>query len=301
MSTKKLRNYFLGATILAIALAIFYLKFIEPELLPIKQSARATAFLMKDTAEADMITEDWLFNFDSTGSLQEASSPELSSSRFWWLNSGGSLVIEDGTGHTARRNQSSTNRWSLAYRLNNPLDTDDGRYPQNLFRLVSRDIVGDAEVAMAFRVLSLNLTDTPNRDAWSGVFLFSRYQDGDNLYYAGVRQDGHVVIKKKIGGQYHTLAEEEYFRGYRPYEKDTYPNLIPGQVWLEMKLVTKNESDGVHISFSIKEDESANWQEVLTVIDEGVGGPAFSQPGHFGIRTDYMDVEFENYRVTPLK
>ncbi|OGG41593.1 hypothetical protein A2837_00155 [Candidatus Kaiserbacteria bacterium RIFCSPHIGHO2_01_FULL_46_22] len=300
MNIQKLRHNLLAATILALLLAALYLMFVEPKLLPAQERSGATVLLSENVAEANAIEDDWLFNFDSAGTLQEAASPELSSSRFWWLSSGGNLVIEGGTGRTARKDQSATNRWSLAYRLNNSLDTDSGRYPQNLFRLVSRDTAADADIAMSFRILSLNLTDTPNRDAWSGVFLFSRYQDSDNLYYAGVRQDGHVVIKKKIGGKYYTMAEEEHFRSYRPYEKDTNPNLIPGQSWLEMRLTTKNESDGLRITLSIKDDSSTSWKEVLEVLDKGTGGPAFDQPGHFGIRTDYMDVEFDNYRVNPI-
>ena len=38
------------------------------------------------------------------------------------------------------------------------------------------------------------------------MLLFNRYQDGQTLYYGGVRVDGAAVIKKKLAGVYTTLA-----------------------------------------------------------------------------------------------
>lgn len=291
-------NVFLGALLLALIITLVYFSTGEPELFPNLRDGNEAAAILSARATPITVEKPWLFTFDTNGTLQEAGSPKESSSAYWWLNSGGTLAIENGTGRTARRGQSVTDRWFQAYKMNNALDTDSGRYPQNLFRLISQSEVGDADISMAFRILGINLTDTPNRDVWSGVFLFSRYRDSDNLYYAGVRQDGHVVIKKKIDGQYHTLAEEEYFKSLRPYERDTNPNFIPGQTWLQLRLVTKREDDDIRLTLYLKENN--DWVEVLSVLDDGVGGNAFTEPGRFGIRTDYMDVEFDNYQVTPL-
>ena len=46
-------------------------------------------------------------------------------------------------------------------------------------------------------------TETP---AWSGLHLFARYNTENDLYVASLRKDGLIVIKKKIGGEYTTLA-----------------------------------------------------------------------------------------------
>lgn len=291
-------NVFLGALLLALIITLVYFSAGEPELFPNLAGGNEAAAVLSTKAAPTKVEKPWLFTFDTDGTLEEAGSPKESSSVYWWLNSGGTLAIENGTGRSARRGQSVADRWFRAYRTNNALDTDSGRYPQNLFRLISQSEVGDADISMAFRMLGINLTDTPNRDVWSGVFLFSRYRDSDNLYYAGIRQDGHVIIKKKIGGQYHTLAEKEYFKSLRPYERDTNPNFIPGQTWLQLRLVTKREDDDIRLTLYLK--ENAGWEEVLSVLDDGVGGNAFTEPGRFGIRTDYMDVEFDNYQVTPI-
>ena len=204
-------------------------------------------------AEAKVIDKAAV-NFDSPGTLNEANSMQESTSPYWWVSSGGLLIIEKGIGRTNSKTAPLSNRWFLAYQLNNSLDTDNGRYPQNLFRLVSKDLVGDSDISMSFRISKVNLTDTPNRDAWSGIFILSRYEDSDNLYYAGARQDGHVVIKKKINGQYYTLGEVPYYKSYLPYQKDTNPNFIPGATWQKMRLVTKTEGDDIKLTLYLTKD-----------------------------------------------
>ena len=46
----------------------------------------------------------------------------------------------------------------------------------------------------------------PDRPNWSGMHLFLRYQTSDDLYVASYRTDAQLVIKKKVGGKYSTLA-----------------------------------------------------------------------------------------------
>lgn len=296
MNKKQLSYILVGGALLVGAIVFQVARTNNSLPAPLSQIAQ----VRKIDNEGKHMEDDWLFTFESPGTLHESASPDLSTSPYWWLNSGGMLVIEDGIGRTVEKVAPAQNRWSLLYRINNSLDTDYGRYPQNIFRLVSKDWVGDADVSMFYRIRAVNLTDTPNRDAWSGVFLFSRYMDGDNLYYAGVRQDGHAVIKKKVGGVYHTLGETEYFENYFPYDKYTNPNFIPGQVWLGLRMITETDGDGLRIKLLVRGGESDDWTEVLSVVDSGIGGPPHSDPGRFGIRTDYMDVEFDNYRVSPL-
>jgi hypothetical protein len=207
------------------------------------------------------------------------------------------LVIENDIGHTILKVAPEASEWSWRYRRNNPLDTDAGRYPQNLFRLLTKNTVGDADVSASFEIRAINMTDTPNRDTWSGIFVMTRYQDADNLYYAGLRQDGHAVIKKKVGGVYYTLGEVPHFQSHLTYNKYTNPNLIPGQSWMRLKVRTEAEDDGMHITLFIDQGESGEWQEILSAVDTGTGGKMHSDPGHVGIRTDYMDVAFDDFVI----
>ena len=50
------------------------------------------------------------------------------------------------------------------------------------------------------------LAQSAETPAWSGVHLFARYNTENDLYVASLRKDGFVVIKKKIRGEYTTLA-----------------------------------------------------------------------------------------------
>lgn len=298
MSQKNLILNIIGAVLLVIALAAAIYLLSETSISLNDQAAAVITF--NEAAAQTPLSRAWLYNFDSAGTLYEAASPDKSSSPYWWLNSGAMMILEGGVGRTVHKALPLTNPWLLTYRLNNLLDTDGGRYPQNLFRLVSKLSVGDSDITVNYRVLAVNMTDTPNRDGYSGIFLFSRYQDGDNLYYAGVRHDGDVVIKKKIGGIYHTLGQVEHFPSYRDYERYTNPNLIPGQVWQRLRLVTKTEGDSIRLTFYVADSVRSSWEEVLSVVDDGVGGKPHHDAGRFGLRTDFMDVQFDNYRVDPL-
>jgi len=42
------------------------------------------------------------------------------------------------------------------------------------------------------------LSADPHRQPSNGLLLFNHYQDGQTLYYAGLRVDGYVTIKKNI-------------------------------------------------------------------------------------------------------
>lgn len=225
--------------------------------------------------------------------LQAAGSMAQSSSPYFWISSGGRLEIKNGVGQTIQGELPLTDAARIVYAKVNPLDTDQGKLPQNTFRLVSKSTWQNAEERVLFRVTKHNLTDTPNRDGYSGIFLMTRYRDKDNLYYAGLRNDGFAVIKKKIRGTYYTLSDVTYFTGV-PYDKFRNPSLIPTNTWMGMKVETVTETDGtVHITLFVDQNNTGTWQNVLSATDRGVGGRPFGGAGHGGIRTDYMDVEFD--------
>ena len=116
------------------------------------------------------------------------------------------------------------------------------------------------------------------------------YLDGDNLYYAGVRVDGAAVVKKKLGGTYHTLGLARIYPG--TYDRAQAPNLIPEGQPINLRTETRTNSDrSVIITLSV------DGRVVLQVHDDGIGGAPIADGGFAGIRTDFMDVDFESYSV----
>lgn len=232
--------------------------------------------------------EPFTYSFHVDGVLEESSGFRTSRSEYWWLDSGGRLTIEDGVGKTIRGELPANDRWRKLYAGSSPEDTEGGRYPQNLFRLVTQREWDDVAVSARFRVVKDTGTRSPNRNESNGLLLMSRYQDGDNLYYAGIRVDGHAVIKKKMNGTYTTLAELPIYPG--PYEG---ANLIPQDEWIALKSDTVTRDGATEITLYMK-DSTDMWQPVLNATD---ADSPIRGKGHVGIRTDFMDVEFDDFRA----
>ncbi len=212
----------------------------------------------------------------------------------WFLNSGAYLFIGSSTWRTVFGELSSNDPWRTEYVFENPVDTDNGFHPQNIFRLVSIGTWQNVEQTLYFRIAKTNLSASPNRNESNGVLLFSNYADADNLYYAGIRVDGTAIIKKKINGNYYDLDQETIYPGV--YDVNSSPNLMPQNVWIGLRTVTKTLPGGsVSIDVYIDKNGSGSWTQAAHGIDDGSdGGPALSG-GHAGIRTDFMDVEFRQY------
>lgn len=244
---------------------------------------------------AAAVSSPFEYRFKVRGTLYEAGSMEESTSPYWWLNSGGKLIITGSSGMTVQGALPSKDRWHSLYQRANPLDSDLGTHPQNLFRLVSRSTWDDVRLTAYFRVERDNVSDSPNRNASNGLLLMSRYaKDGQSLYYAGVRVDGTAVIKKKKRGAYTTLAQETVFDG--AYGGSGSANLIPHGEWIGLRSETETLADGsVRIRLLMKR-EGGTWREILSARDASpVTGPAY-----VGIRTDFMDVSFRDYAAESL-
>ncbi len=240
----------------------------------------------------------FLYTFNTSGTLLEAGSSNESTSPYFWLNSGGKFLIKDGYGMTHQGPLASNDPTRLLYARMNPLDTGGGYYPQNTIRLITKSVWTNAEVSMGFKITKTNLTDTPNRDGYSGVFIMGRYIDQYNLYYVGVRHDGQAVIKKKINGTYYTLAEKQLFGTQSSYDKWNKPNLIPGLQWMQMRARFENLANGsVRITMYLDTTNTGTYSTIISTIDSGTGGAPLVGSGKIGIRTDFMDVQFENYRI----
>jgi hypothetical protein len=133
--------------------------------------------------------------------------------------------------------------------------------------------------------------------------MMARYVDGYNLYYAGLRVDGYAVIKKKIGGRYFTLAYKPVFTESGKYDRDKNPNLLPLGTSIGLKAEARNIGDS-SVSLKLYADigRKGNWTLVAEAIDDGrsYGGSAHTGAAYAGIRTDFMDVEFDDYLIEAL-
>jgi len=237
-------------------------------------------------------------NFNATYTAEEAGSLESSGGFSWWISSGAYLYSADGLGSTAIGALPSEDHWRLKYSRSNVLDTEDGYYPQNIFRLVSKNKWENGTQEAYFKIIADNLTDSPNRNSSNGLLFFNRYNDAFNLYYTGIRVDGYVTIKKKIGGIYHTLAHERVILG--TYNRDTNPNLLPKDIWIGLRSVVSTQTDGsVSIKFYIDIGRTGVFKLAAQAVDDGesYGGLPFVGPSYGGIRTDFMDVQFDDYQL----
>ncbi len=267
----------------------------------------ALSVLIAPTAHA---ATSLYYTFNSDGTLLESFPMESSSSKYFWLNSGAKLPIKGGFGGTIQGPLPATDPWRVLYGKTNPLDTGNGYYPQNLFRWVTRSTWTSISQELPFKITKLNKTATPNRDGYSGVLLFARYSpDGETTYYAGVRQDGAVVIKKKYKGTYYTMNQVSgVFSNGSPYNRDTNPNLIPENKWMSIKFDVVNKTDGtatlnLYLDQNYNASTTRSWKLVATATDAAnkYGSSPVLTTNHAGIRTDYMDVLFDNYRLTEIQ
>ncbi len=252
-------------------------------------------------AVALLTDSEFHYRFQTDGFLEETGLITDSSSSYWWLNSGGRMILGGGIGKTIQKDSGISQFWKKAYNQSNPTDTEEGVHPQNIFRLLTRKKWAQGLQEIHFKINNIRMSDSPNRNESNGFLLMSRYQDSDNLYYSGLRVDGHAVIKKKINGVYYTLAETPVFFSETFYNRNTNPNLIQGAAWIGIKSrITTDRDKNVHITLYIDKENSGKWQEVLNTTDTGKDAPVITKEGLSGIRSDFMDVEFDDYIISRI-
>jgi hypothetical protein len=301
-----------GSTVRAIALAIFCLSLAACGASNHSaETATATATTQQPSTTVAPATAQhpttFTDDFRRRQVLDESYPMKDSSDPNWWLNSGGRLIVDNGVAMTIHGSLPVGDRWRTEYLsegASTATDTDGGRHPQNLFRLVLRHRFKEIRQQLTFRVDRVNPSTSSERDAWSGVFLMSRYgDDGQTLYYAGVRMDGDAVIKKKqsdLPGDHYAdaLAEQKLFPG--SYNRRTHPNLIPEHKWIGIRSIIKDNPDGsVHIELWSDLGHHGHWRRLLTATDRRAGGvPPIKSTGFAGIRTDFMDASFSKYQLS---
>jgi hypothetical protein len=234
--------------------------------------------------------------------LEETGKMNSSASSNWWVNSGAFLYSKDGVGKTLAGKLAKGVKWQERYQETREAtvkETDGGYYPQNIFRLVTKEKWKDFEQEIYYNIRKYNLSKDKHRSASNALLLFNRYQDGDNLYYTGLRVDGTVIVKKKYQKEYYTMGQEKVLKG--KYDRKDNPNLIPENKWVGVRSQVETlAGDKVRIKVFVNFKKGADdWWEVLSVIDDGekYGGSAILESGYAGIRTDFMDVEFDDYRI----
>lgn len=239
-------------------------------------------------------------NFDTDYTVTEAGSMDESKSPGWWLSSGAYFYSVNGIGKTITEELSAIDPWRIAFLISNSLDTDNGYHPQNIFRLVTKSKWQNFNQEAYFRIRKNNVSESLNRNASNGLLLFNRYQDSQNLYYTGIRVDGAAVIKKKINGMYYTMAYKTIAQG-DAYDRTSNPNLLLDNIWIGLKsVVTTNLDNSVRVQLYTDIGKTGSWTLALDAADNGTkyGGAAIMNEGYAGIRTDFMDVEFDGYKIT---
>ncbi len=251
-----------------------------------------------NTKSAAATENSTLYTFNSPGTLYESASLNLSTSPYWWLLSGGKLIIENGVGKTIQGALSPLDPMRLASKGNSSLDS--GAHPQNAFFLLSREPMQNGSFEIDTRRIADNLSLALNRKPYIGESLIARYQDANNYYYAGIRADGAAVIKKKTNGVYQTLSQKQIFPG--TYNSETNPDLIPLGVTIGLKLtITNNSSGQPTLSFYTDVSNTGVWKLALSATDDPVKfGATISNAGLVGIQSDNADATFDNFRLAPL-
>jgi hypothetical protein len=242
------------------------------------------------------------FDFSRTLILEETGSFDENNDKDFWLNSGGMLIVGNGIAKTLQGDVLAANRWNGIYAKSNPIDTDNGLHPQNLFRLVTTGTWTNYMQEAYFRITGDHFSASENRDGHNGLLFFNRYKDdGQTLYYAGLRVDGNAIIKKKLHGTYYTMASKELFAG--EYDRSSNPNLLPHNAWIGIRTIVNNNADGsVTVRLYTDLGRTGTWKLALEARDDGEPyGPApILDAGHGGIRTDFMDVEIAGYKLSAL-
>lgn len=209
-----------------------------------------------------------------------------SSSKKWWLSSGGQIYFFRNKIFPLTGDLHSSDPWYVRYKKNNPKGSNEGKRPQNIFRLVNVPLKKDFTQSVYFKLLyyAAPFPEQPH----DGVFLMSRYVDSDNLYYYGLRVDGVVVIKKKYHGKYTTLA-------YKKVLPDVALNNIPQDKYLGLKISIN--SNGVKNHLVAYLDLGTGFKKVFDIYDSSKDLSSF---GKSGLRSDNMDVVFKDYNYEIL-
>jgi hypothetical protein len=250
-------------------------------------------------ALASAQTASFYYPFNSAGTLHEASSSDKSSSPYFWLKSGAKLVIEGGVGKTVQGDLPANDPWRKVYASRLSVPTDQGAHPQNVFLLLSKAGYKNTSAQAYIRRGAGNIDNAANRQPYNGESILARYQNSSTYYYASIRADGAVTIKKKLNGAHQTLSYKKVLPG--TYSATANPDLIPANTWIGLKLTVEDTADGTRLTLSTDIGKTGAWSQALSVIDDPAKfGSAIAGTGAVGIQSDYADAQFDDFRFSEL-
>jgi hypothetical protein len=236
--------------------------------------------------------------FDRDTVIEEAPRAAVSRNPRWWVSAGGRVTFAEGTAYTIQGSLPPWDPWARAYARTKPVDTEQGRRPQNVFRMVTRETGRTFRQRVSVRIRSTNLAASTERGPFSGIFLESRFLNDNNFYVAGLRFDGQAVIKKRREAEAFTVAIAPVYPG--TYDRQSNPNLLPQNRWFSIRSTIHDVPGGVRILLEIHDPAlGPDWIPVLDVLDGpgGADGRPVVGAGSAGIRTDFMDVQLDDYLV----
>lgn len=232
--------------------------------------------------------------------------PSASSSPDWQMTSG-SLFAQSGVFWTGKPDTCDNDKTSPNASSTNCTDS-------SVFRLnTARTFSGNISVSLSIKQLGNIHNDNCNSDdtCWYGTHVWLRYQNQFNLYYVSVnRADGDVAIKRKVpcgtdnSGTYFVLGT--YVKhGFQSGSWNAYTTTIQtnsdGSVTI--KLYDDNESTTTPIDVGTdRGGTNPNWTASCTTPGHYTSAayPPITADGAVGVRGDYANFEFTNFKVTAL-
>ncbi len=262
------------------------------------------AILGAGVTDALMVRDSKMFtdDFSADTILYETESAEKSQNKNWWLNSGGIFFARDGVGKTISGDLPLNSPMRITYNIWNSKDSNQGKNPQNLFRLITKEDHQNFSEEFYFKIKKINSSESDNKNSSNGVFMFIRREDDENLYYAGIRVDGRAVIKKKVNGAYKTLALEQLYFSKERSEKEADKELIPLDSWLGLRAIVENKANN-RVSIKLYHDtgKTGHWNLAAEALDELKDDESkLLNSGGGGIRTDFADVEFDDFMILDI-
>ncbi|MEA2715577.1 MAG: hypothetical protein QOG91_605 [Candidatus Parcubacteria bacterium] len=238
----------------------------------------------------------FLYDFSTGGTISQPGASG-SANAYWWVISGGGLFQTGGVGTTFQGMAPATNYWRIYYATQSPVLTDTGTHPQNIFAMLLRQSYLDISEDIYVRKNADNLANAVNKQAYNGVSLYLRYTNYANFYYVGIRCDGNAIIKKRVNGIYQTMASKKVLPG--TYDLTTSPDLIPTGVWIGLRAAVATQSSGIpKVSLSLDIGRTGLWTLAIETLDDPVKyGPKVASAGMVGIRTDLMDMSFDDFSL----
>jgi hypothetical protein len=191
-----------------------------------------------------------------------------------WALDSGSMLRRDGTAWTGKPTCNIPNR-----------ESSNGS-GSAIFRAHLTRSALPRDHRVAFDLRNNGFTQgCPGRPAagWNGVKIYLRRLDPATFYTAEVSlRDGKAYIQKKIGDEYHILAQE---RGH------------PARLgaWERVGGTVETNSDG-----SVTVQVVREGRVVLAANDRGVGGNPIRRSGQTGFRGDNTDFAIDDFTISAL-